>query len=65
MKTHKTIKHKYWQLIGILNNLADIFKDEAYNRTVFRSSDDVLRCTNGRILTKCPQDCVERHVKVN
>lgn len=51
--------------MGTRKSFAVIFSDEAYRRIVLSSSEAVFRCTKGRILTKCPQLCVDLQVTVN
>lgn len=47
-------RHKYLPLIGILNSLAHIFKEDVYNSMLSRSSPGVVWYTNGRIRISCP-----------
>lgn len=47
------------------NSLADICKDDEYNNTEFKSSDDVLWCTNGRILIWWPLVRATMHASVS
>lgn len=51
--------------MGIRNNFADICKDDEYNSTESKSSDEVLWWTNGRILIWWPLVRATMHASVN